>query len=1138
MEALLSQVNEERRRAEAAFAASLAERPSQVVAELVRVVQSHEASLPLRLLCAVLLRQTIVNVVWATVDESSRQAALGAVAATLASGVDGRLRRRCADCVAAAAQASLPEARFGDEAIQWCLGSAASEAGLELLERLCAEVSPVALRRGGEVARALAVVFESAATPAIHCAAARAALAWCLEAETEDHFVVAASLARQGLYCVLGLIVRQAASSEAVDFALRAVCELVGDDDDNSRRSVLAPNSELAMALAVVVAERAGPSRGTALEAVARCVQVGWTSPDASPARLAAAAWSALVENASATPLDEWCVSGRELVAVAHELFDDDNDDEWCDDDPLSVAASFEGLGAQALHTLSRIAATDDLDLVGLGPQLRPLVAPGARSVELRRAALAALIAVASTDVPDALLGSVAEVAVADPVIAVRAAAFDCLTTLAASEDDDEDDEDPFWEGLAVPERWLPRASSFDSDDDSATVRFKVISSAASQAIDASLASLSPTEVTIERLCEARAAAMSVAAAATTKRQLKRRRRRPDVSSWGESPTTNAVPIAGALTRAIETARRALASTPTTRAAARFTMTVAVSAGACARALACLDDEDEAGSYSAAIIVGLVETCLNALLPLVPQDATNSEVTGAALALGLCTASALAALASRADAQIVAAAFERAATFAVQHQQRSPHDESLAAAVVERGCLRSLGRAVYADPQLAASACALACAAIDRRPAPNASAACKALYDVVRTTLGAIAILRQDGGLRVGGALADLARRSSSPSVVVFATATVQRLFDDAPARAGAGIDTNGVRRLVAVVAPPLVDAVRNRSRLVLVDRCGGVPFSATEALSGVAEALARALELDASSLDGAALVAALTECAAEAEDSEDLLEHLAAALNAAHLDPVVRAPCFRESVSPILSTWLAGNVALEIHVFGVAAVVAFFDLLDDTQRAVEYVLRQAAPDRPLVVRRAAVRRASDLARWLHSKPGLLAHLVQTLAPLVDDLELGNHTIASLVVVLSRHRHPASWLAPDDVRARLLPHLPLQPLDDPARAAHADFLASLAAAPEPRQQNQFGSSQVVRILVGLASEQPPPGWVVAVLNQPTVETTEHTRLLLRRHFVDNDAAQASATRAYWATQPVANHELRHLARSLLARHGG
>ncbi|KAJ8600819.1 hypothetical protein CTAYLR_006421 [Chrysophaeum taylorii] len=1020
LEQLLSADNEERRGAEAALQAYLRDAPLAAVEMLVRELRSGGTA-PLRWLAAVLLRKAVVTKpeIWWLLSDEQRAAALGEVIEELRTTRDVGLRRRCADAVAAAAQAGLDrEDAFGANAVRWCLDNARTLCGLEVLERICAEASPLALAHGDAIAATLAaVLMEDAAAnnvpeEEVKVGAARAAIAWCLEVETDRQVAIGSRLAELVVEC-LGGMSYSPSNDDHVAFVLRAVCDLADDGSTTlfARRAIVEPRAfsfaRFAAGIAALPETRVSEGcRCAALDAVASCVSVSsfFSQGEALLLEISRVAFRALVDFATTIDRADWCVSGRDYFFA--RMLEVEEEEEDGSSMRRSLVVSFdEGVPAAALRALERVvSSTLDADGARLSASLTPWLAPllaGRGRPEARRAALAALVVVSATGVPDAIVARVAEIAVSDPFFAVRAAAFECLEAIVEEGEEDEEEEDDdedwsfFWTGLALDKNDIASEFSDESSPGDKEVRAKIVCAAAVRA-------LGERGPGVEQTYAARSAARALGVAA---------------NQVGSNPSA----VIPALARAIVAARKDFFED-----ADRVVASALLAAEA---AIALAGVRRAENEVVVPLAAGLVDAGLAALASATRGgNAAEEKVAGAALAVAAAVEAGLRLLAPRCDHDPrVVAAFERVATFALDRRTID------VAGVVERGCLRHLPRAALAtdDWTVARNAIALACA-VAERGSRSTTEACRALYDILRTTRGVVSALTafDDLAMRLAATLGDLARRSTSTAVVVFSAATVQRLFEDRVAAAAAHlILPDSPRRLVAATLPLFGDALRHPRAPA---SCSGVEFSTIDALAAVAECLAECLAAAPDPYPTTGILVAVLDAAADlatAGDDGHLFERLATVLDLA-LERAVsaaRADFFRDKAYPLLASWLSAENTHKIHprfrVFLVASCAAFFEYFPDRAPAADLVLRSVRAPAP-ALRRAAVARVAAVA-----DPNSLVRAVDALVDLADeadDPDLRDAAVAGLVSINARL--PGGWSAPDhaSLASKILARLPLR----------------------------------------------------------------------------------------------------------------
>lgn len=1095
---LLSASNEERRRAEAALEAQLQAAPRVAIEQLLAALRSLQEPTHLRCLAAVLLRRCVVKTPrWDFLDQSQRLAMARSVAEVLRGTTDAAVRRACADLLAAAVQADLS---IGPETLRWSLASAHTLAGLDLLERLCTEASPVVLSRGEEVADALLPIVNADNAEEriiLKSCAARCCLAWCIEAETEEQFHIgSARLLPAALDAAT--FAADTRAFAAAEFVLRGLIDLVDEDATFiERRSIVDPENlqrvfEFALA-ALIVEECRGPSLQ-----LLRIIVVVFSSVYIEDDRLPCAALKALFD--SVPPLrdedEDWCISADHLISVADALEDEEHEIE------TEIGLTYDDdIPCISLNLLEALAQRTDMTLhETLGPTLRQGLVDDRN--EVRRATLAAILAISAVyPPPEPLTARVAELAASDKSFALRSAGFDCLAALGDIREEQSSSassfqEDAFFKGLCLHD------DDFPIIDESGTtaVRNKVIVAAVLSGLLSHQSTASRRPNSIGQLYASRSACRALATVFSRRQSVQQQ---PEI-----------IPL---LTQLIATSRDYLLRSGDDEE--RLLIGHALLAASSATAFAAFA---QGRRFEEENFLALTTTLVDILLHLLVQATTQ----GLSIALAFATSTCLGAIASSSSLDERAKqAFEKCATMSISNDTSVRFPAALF--VLERGCLHNLARAALAtrDELIVRNSVALACNVIDRAY-DNTTVACKALFDFLRTTRGALAALNDfEVALRISTALGELIRQTSSPELVVFAASSIQRLFDDKVALAAALLPPDVSHRLVNTITPFLVEALNMPSHDRIDVDDGDVSFSSYDALVAIAEALSHCLTAP---LTGAAdiflvssdrLLAAVVDCAIvhEKEDKDGVLtEHLARSLKGAFLGTqrAVRQDFFLRRLAPFLQSTDTPRT-ISVHI-----VECFYDYVPQQEAASNYVVACLGPSVHFVTRRAAMRciRALD-----ETAIDSLMEITRS-----EDDEDRDLALAGLVGIACRSgflKASGNHLALE----LILRLLPIRRATDWARKTHATFLTAIASS--QIQSLADRRREFRRILYEVTVEQEAPAWTMAVLRRQPVQSHLH-RALLQRHFNDADAATRAASTAYWLTQLLPSADARTLAFSI------
>lgn len=1197
LEALVSPSNEERRKAEGAFQTHLLAEPLAAIETLTMTLQDQTACEVRRLLAAVLLRQSIITkpIVWSSLSVDKQCMTMNVVIQVLRTTLIPGLRRRCADAVAAAVQAYIGTSneQFSINVVWWTLENVTTDFGLEVLERICSEASPVALARGSDIAETLTRLMKSANVQlSLKASAARCALAWSIEAETNSQFEIGSRLLATTLECLQVETVEHMSKVEgSAEFILEALSDIIGDECDDedllttssflARRAIVDPHARevFQFALACAMNTSQGSCRWAAMEVLDACISafgVEFGTPEKTQ-QLGLCAFGALIDGALATPIEreDWCVCASHISGVTDALADE----EQLFDHSYACSAPFTGMAMHALRILERIANTaqTDTDMVclnaTLAPSLLPLLTPDVHEAEARRAALAAIAAICGAQLPGSVVAAVTKMATSDCSLAVRAAAFECLAAIAEVADDADkemEEELSFFEGLELHEsdiKCVLNQTSICTDecirmtDSDLVVRTNVITSA--------LRTLSEDLHTVEALFTARSASRALV----------------NFSRYGTASnfSGNIYVLCRVLNASSEALRSSLhpdLSIAHCALAAECTRALA-EIGQCAHRI----DEKEAGGVAVLVITNLVNCCLALLWEATSRNskecATARAQASVALALAFTVSTCLDALAPLTSFDVrVRHAFESCIRFTTDSKKERGEAFSPTFAI-ERGYLRNLARMTLATQNVGTTRgfLALACATVERGPLgirdhvvfDNTCAACKALYEYLRTTRGVISTLADFDhvAMRVVGTLAEVSRRSTSTEAVVFAASAIQRLIDDKIAVAAICLSPDAIHRLVSAVTPALIDALRQGQHRQAADD-SEIVFTKLDADAAIAEVISHCLYVThagpakAIFVSGDSVISMIVDCAVELEKSHvapgrlnNLFEHLGDSL----ISAVRGAQCdfiaflFREKVASLLNSWLGkrGELPSLFDSFIVATCEAFFDHVPETRRmfVAHYVTRCVSSDvQP--VRRTALRAVIVVA---NSEPRIVGSVMDTLSlmalgdanlqrcrghvesdessPAPEAQGCRSMALASLVKIISQL--PLGWVGGDGTSfaIKLMRHLPIRETADWARCANeASLLAFENSLSQPASSIcQVHARQIARILRDLASEQAAPLWALSILRGWPMTREHHS--IVHRHFHSEAAARAAASTAYWLVQLLPGGEKsRQLANSL------
>lgn len=1198
LEALVSPSNEERRRAEAAFQSYLLAEPVAAIEKLTMTLQDDTACEVQRLLAAVLLRQSIIAkpIVWSSLSMDKQCMTMNVIIQVLRTTLIPGLRRRCADAVAAAVQAYLGTSNeeFSISAVWWTLENVTTVAGLELLERICSEASPVALASGIDIADTLMRLMEDAHIQfSIKAGAARCALAWSIEAETQSHFEMGSRLLATTLACLQVESVEHIAKIQgSAEFILRALSDIIGDECDDedllttscflARRVIVEPHARevVQFAMACASSTLAGSCRWAALEVLDACISafgVELGRPEMAQ-QLALCAFGALIDGALETPIEieDWCTCGRHISGTTDAL----GDEELLFDHSYAGSAPFTGMAMHALCILERIASAAETETdmhclhATLAPCLVPLLTPGAGEAEARRAALAAVAVVCCASVPGSVLAAVAKMATSDGSLAVRAAAFDCLNAICEVGDDaDEDMEEDlsFFEGLELHEndaKCVLGHSSIRSDqcvrrtDSQHALRAKIITSAALQTLSENLH-------TVETLFTARSACHALVNFC-----------RFQVAS----DFTSAVNV---LARVLAASSDALGSfLPPDLMIAHCAL-----AAECTSALAeygrCAQrkGENEAKDFAILMITNLLNSCLTFLCDATLRNSKESVLAradaSAAIALAFTVSTCLDALEPLTSSDVrVRNAVDICIQFTTNVlRERLRGDLLSPACVIERGCLRNLARMTLAmqNGGTARGFAVLACATVERGPFSirdhvvfdNTCAACKALYEYLRTTRGVVSALSDFDhvAMRVAATLGDVSRYSTSTEAVVFAASTIQRLLDDKIAAASISLSPDAFHHLVCAVTPVLIDALRQGQHRQAAHN-GEILFTKLDADAAIAEVISRCLHATHAGLakpifaSHVSVISTIVDCAVKLTNTQemlrrqldDLLEHLGnsliSAVRCAQSESI--AAIFSQKVASLLSSWVGkgDGTSSPFDSFIVATCEAFFDCIPKTHRMLvaQFVTRCVSSDvQP--VRHTALRAVITIA---NSEPRIQSCVLDTLSNVaLEDATLqrcAGHVehdekvraedercmaLASLVRIISHL--PFGWVVGDDtsLASKLLRRLPIREKTDWARDANETWLLAFEKSISQPASSicRVRARQIARILRDLASEQAAPLWALSILQGRPMSRGQG--LVVYSHFHSEAAAIKAASAAYWLVQLLPGGEKsRQLATSL------